>query len=112
METKNRNSIKMIIIDLIIAVLGIIFDQYTKVLASPLKENGPIVLINNVLELYYIENRGDAFGMLQGQRIFFIIIAVVLLAAMIFVFIKIPAEKKYIKLWIEQYTNRVGITSY
>lgn len=94
----SKNSIKMIIIDLIIAFIGIVIDQVTKVMVTPLKESGPVELIKDVLEFHYHENKGAAFGMLQGQRIFFIVIAVVLLAVMIFVFIRIPAEKKYIKL--------------
>ena len=33
-----------------------------------LKDQDPIVLIKNVFELYYLENRGAAFGIFQGKR--------------------------------------------
>ena len=50
-------------------------DQITKFLAVRyLMEGGPIVLIDGVFELRYLENRGSAFGLMQNQRIFFIII--------------------------------------
>ena len=35
-----------------------------------------LLLIKDVFELHYLENRGAAFGMLQNQRAFFIIITV------------------------------------
>ena len=53
-------------------------DQITKFLAVRyLMEGGPIVLIDGVFELRYLENRGSAFGLMQNQRIFFIIITFV-----------------------------------
>ncbi|MFQ8841064.1 MAG: signal peptidase II [Clostridium fessum] len=44
-------------------------DQFTKHLAVVhLKGQKPFVLIKGVFEFYYSENRGAAFGMLQGRR--------------------------------------------
>ena len=93
-----KNSKKMLAFDIILTILLIIYDQYTKILITPLKNSEPIVYINNVLEITYLENRGAAFGILQGQRILFILIAAVVLVVMGFFFVKIPAKKKYIKL--------------
>ena len=43
-------------------------DQFTKHLAVVhLKGQKPFVLIKGVFEFYYSENRGAAFGMLQGK---------------------------------------------
>lgn len=94
----NGNSIIMLVINAITVAVLIFIDQFTKILLTPLKENGPIILINGVLELRYLENRGAAFGMLQGARTIFLVIAVFVVIVMGYIFIKIPNEKKYIKL--------------
>ena len=57
-------SVLMGVIGFIILVLA---DQWTKKMAVlRLKDQDPIVLIKNVFELYYLENRGAAFGIFQG----------------------------------------------
>lgn len=57
------------------------FDQYTKLLAkSHLENSKPFVLLDGVFELLYSENRGAAFGMLQGRQTFFFLIAIVVVA--------------------------------
>jgi signal peptidase II len=62
---------KMLVIDFMLAVVLIAFDQFTKYLAiSKLKGHPAHVLIEGVLELQYLENRGSAFGMLQNQKYF------------------------------------------
>lgn len=72
---------------MLIAAAGLVgLDQWTKYLAaSGLTE--PIPLWAGVFELQYCENRGVAFGMLQGQRWVFIpltLLVVGLLAMMLF----------------------------
>ena len=62
-------------------IVSIGLDQWTKALAvAKLKGNQPFVLINGVFEFYYSENRGAAFGMLQGRQFLFFIIAAFVLA--------------------------------
>ena len=57
-------------------ILLVFLDQYTKYLAAKfLKPGGPVILIRNVLELRYLENRGAAFGMLQNRKWIFIVFA-------------------------------------
>ena len=52
------------------AVLLILFDQFTKMLAVAHLKNQPSnVLIDGVFELRYLENRGSAFGMMQNKLI-------------------------------------------
>jgi signal peptidase II len=53
----------------------------------------PLVLINDFLRLYYIENRGAAFGILQGRRSFLTIITIIVL-----VFLTIYLFRNYRKL--------------
>lgn len=62
-------------------------DILIKRYAASVWADKPLVLINGVLEMTYVENRGAAWGMLQGARVAFIILtAVFLLAAVYFYF--------------------------
>lgn len=90
-----------IVFDFVILVLLTLFDQFTKHLASThLKTKGDYVLIKDVFELHYLENKGAAFGMLQGQKVFFVIVALVICVAFTYLLFRIPMEKKYIVLRI------------
>lgn len=90
-----------LIIDFILLIVLIVGDQFTKYLAViNLKEKSAIPLISGVLELNYLENKGAAFGMLKNQKWFFIFVAIIILACIIYVLAKAPTEKKYIVLHI------------
>ena len=53
-------------------VLALALDQVTKYLAvMDLRKNGPVILIKNVFQLQYLENRGAAFGIMQNRQFFF-----------------------------------------
>ena len=84
----------------LITVIGLTaFDQWTKWLAViKLKDSDPFVLISGVFELNYTENRGAAFGMLQDQRIFFLIMTVIVLVGLAFLFYRMPFERYYLPL--------------
>ncbi len=69
----------------------VLFDQYTKLLAvAHLKGKTPFVILDGVFELLYSENRGAAFGMLQGKQGFFFVIGAVVVAAAIYVMWRMP----------------------
>lgn len=78
----------------VLLLLGL--DQWTKSLAvAHLKGQASIDIIEGVFQLHYLENRGAAFGMMQGQKTFFVIgtlLAVVLLS---YFYWKIPSGKRY-----------------
>lgn len=75
------------------------FDQYTKHLAVlHLKGGSPFIIWNGVFELYYSENRGAAFGMMQGRQGIFFIIAVLVIAAAGWALYRMPAGKRYLPL--------------
>ncbi len=79
----------------ITALVGL--DQYTKYLAETvIRQDGPFVIIKNVFELSYVENRGAAFGMLQNQQTFFFIMTVLFILAAVYFFYTIPFEKRYL----------------
>lgn len=80
-------------------LLLVIFDQLTKWLAiTKLKGKESFDLIRNVLELEYLENRGAAFGMLQNQRVFFVVLTAVMLVGIAYLFIKTPKTKRYLPI--------------
>lgn len=91
----------LLIFDVLLLILLIVVDQITKYLAvGRLKDHPPFVIWDGVFELHYLENRGAAFGMLQGQKIFFVLIAVIIVAVIVYVLWKAPYQKMYTKLHI------------
>ena len=92
---------KKYLLALCIVILLVIPDQLTKHLAIlHLKGTDGITLIGGVLRLYYLENRGSAFSLFQNQRTWFIIFTIIILAALFFVYRKIPSAPKMIWLKI------------
>lgn len=88
-----------LITDFILCILLIALDQVTKYFAIRyLKDKPAIVLAEGIFELRYLENRGAAFGMLQNQKVFFILISLIVLAAIAYFLFKMPQEKKYVPL--------------
>lgn len=88
------------ILTLTAVLLGIGLDQFTKYLAVLYLKEEPVILIKDVLELHYLENRGAAFGMLQNQQWFFLIITVITVALMVYIYVKLPFQKHFILLRI------------
>lgn len=85
-----------IILDLLGICALVALDQFTKYLAViHLRDKPAYIIINGVLELNYLENKGAAFGMLQNQKAFFIFVAVVILSVIGYVLLKTPDGRKY-----------------
>lgn len=77
-------------------------DQYTKMLAAAhLKGKDAYCIIDGVFELLYSENRGAAFGMMQGKQGFFLLIAAVVLGAAIYMMWKMPSWKQKRYHWMK-----------
>lgn len=92
---KNKKIIRLIIDTLIIAVL-VWLDHLTKNMAvEKLKNQRAFILIENVFELNYLENRGAAFGVFQNQKTMFLITGTIMLAIVIYVLLRLPKGKKY-----------------
>lgn len=69
----------------IIPILIIILDQLTKYFSVvDLEGEAPIVLIENFLQLNYVRNYGAAFGIMNSQRTFFLIITIIIVFGIIF----------------------------
>lgn len=91
-----RRRTKMLLMDAVIMLLLLGLDQATKYLAiMNLKDKPAISLIEGVLELNYLENRGSAFGMLQNQKFFILFVGVVFLAVILFFLFKLPDDRKF-----------------
>ena len=72
-----KNGLKNYVMAVILVIVAVLIDQYTKYLAVTHLKDGPaFVLIDNVFELNYLENRGAAFGLLQNRQIFFVCVAI------------------------------------
>ena len=71
---------------IILSVLVLVgLDQWTKALAVRfLKGAEPFVIWNGVFELRYLENRGAAFGLFQGQRTYFLLVGVIVFIACLY----------------------------
>ena len=93
---KEISKVKMLVADAVIAVVLLVFDQFTKYLAiEKLKGNAPYVLIEGVLELDYLENRGSAFGMFQNQKVFLLLVGIVFMLFLLILLWKLPEQKKF-----------------
>jgi len=93
---KTHNKMGMTIISIVLAVILIAFDQFTKWLAvTKLKGQEAFVLIEGVFELDYLENRGVAFGMLQNQRWPILIFGAFFMIAIVLIIFRLPEGKKY-----------------
>jgi len=69
---------------LILSIFIILADQITKSAATQyLMGERPIEIIKNFVELHYVKNYGAAFGILQNQRWFFIVITSIVVFAMV-----------------------------
>ena len=84
---------------LVALVLELYLTSGQKFLATTyLKGKEDIVLIKNVFCLHYLENRGAAFGIFQGQKTFFIITTLLLLLSMtLYFYIRLPYTKRFLR---------------
>ena len=79
----------------------IFIDQLTKsIVTNNLSTGNKIIVIPEVFEIFYLENRGAAFGILQGQRVLFFVITIIVLLLLVVFLFRLPYQKKYIPLYI------------
>lgn len=77
----------------------LLIDQGTKFLAvDHLKWQSDVILIPDVLQLKYLENRGMAFGLLQGRIPVFVLLCFLFLGIFLYIYIKIPKTAYYLPL--------------
>ncbi len=84
------------IIPIILAVVLIAVDQITKYIAlTRLKPVGNVTFIKGFMDFTFVENRGAAFGILNGKTWLLLIIAVVICVVLIAAMKKMPDTKEY-----------------
>lgn len=82
-------------------VILVAFDQITKFFARTELKGNPKVLWDGVFSLYYHENRGSIWGILQGKIDILLVFSVFLFALLIYVYVKTPKIKVYYPLfWV------------
>lgn len=98
---EKRTNISRLVLLGVSTCLLVVLDQVTKLAAmQKLKGTDGISIIQGVFELQYLENRGSAFGLMQGKRVFFIIMAVVVLAVISYIYVRIPLTKRFLYMRI------------
>lgn len=86
----------MWIISLLVCGLLIGADQFAKFQAvTHLKPIGSVTVLEGFLDLTFVENRGAAFGMLHGQRWFFVVLTIVVSIVIVVAYFKMPQTKEY-----------------
>lgn len=78
----------MLILSIIAIVVLVSLDQFVKYLTVTNLMLKPIVLIENIFELTYVENKGAAWSILENQIWFFILMTVIILALIAYAFYK------------------------
>ena len=82
-----------------VAAVIVILDQVTKALVvANIPLDGYVEAIPGLFHLTYIRNTGAAFSMLEGQRIFFLVITAVFLGGVIYCIVKKVFARPY--FWI------------
>lgn len=98
---KKRSKRKLLLLDILIAELLILSDQFTKHLAiTYLKHQPAYSIIDGVLEFNYLENKGVAFGLLQNQETLFLFVGIIFLSVICYTLYKAPYKKKYAVLHV------------
>lgn len=101
MKTSNKKRVLCLFLDIIFFAGLVYLDQITKALAvKHLKDQPAFVLMDGVFELHYLENRGAAFGMLQNQKVLFVVIAAIMMIVITYMLIRLPRNKHYVPLEI------------
>ncbi len=96
LEKISKKKKNFLLFDIIMIVILVAIDQITKFLACKYLQDKPAIkIIDGVLELNFLKNSGAAFGMLQNQKVFFILVAVLILFIIAYVLFRMPDDKKY-----------------
>ncbi len=84
---------------LIIIILGLLADYFSKRWAlATLSSGGRIDLIKGFLDFQYLENRGAAFGIFQGNVIALSIISLAIAAVLVFMLFKYGKQSKVLSV--------------
>ena len=96
-----EKKVKIMILPIIVIALLTSLDQFTKfVIKSKFKLSESKEVIKKVFAITYIQNKGAAWGVMQGKRIFFLILTVLVVIGCFYILYNIIDNRKYIMLTI------------
>lgn len=96
-----EKKIKIMFLPVIFIALLTSIDQFTKfVIKSKFELYESKELIKNVFAITYIQNKGAAWGVMQGRRIFFLILTALVVIGCFYVLYNTIGNHKYIMLTI------------
>jgi len=99
MKKETKQKVLWLLMDLGLAVILVVLDQLSKRAAiDKLKDKDAFVILKNVFELDYLENRGSAFGMFQNQKVFLLIVGVIFMTITFYVLWRTPAKKRFLPI--------------
>jgi signal peptidase II len=85
--------------EIIIILIVNIIDRITKIWASKNLVNGnEVVVIKNIFEFSYLENRGAAWGVFQGKVNFLVIVTIIIVIGLIFYLLKYKPRRKVMRI--------------
>lgn len=84
---------------LIAFIIVVSVDQASKYLIQQMMDlNTSILVLGDLLRLTYIRNPGAAFGIMIGNRYFFLVLSLLACGVMIYYFYKMPASERWGRL--------------
>lgn len=90
----NKNKLIHLVYAAVFFVL-ISVDRITKHLAIVYLKEEDKVLIPDILSFHYLENKGAAWGIFQDAFLLFFVITILVIGMMVFLYIRLPMERKY-----------------
>lgn len=96
---------KQSILAVLSLLLLVMLDQASKLLAvyklSPEQGGTDQILWQGVFRLHYLENRGAAFGMMQGRKLLLAATALIVAALLCLLYVRLPKEPRFSALrWL------------
>lgn len=89
----------MYIAFLMVSLFMVLLDFVTKYIVTVSMDlHQTIPLLNNIFHLTYVRNTGAAFSMLSGQRLFLILLPILIIVAIVVYIIKYKPKNKFLLL--------------
>jgi signal peptidase II len=86
-------------VEILIIILGLILDRFTKVWAlNSLSKVPEIVLVKDFFSFSYLENRGAAFGIFQNKLLFLTLITFIVMLAIAYYLIRYKPNSKLLRI--------------
>ncbi|AYD40621.1 signal peptidase II [Clostridium fermenticellae] len=87
--------------EFLVVIVVLILDRITKLWALNILTKVPeIVILKNIFGFSYLENRGAAFGILQNRVILLVVITFIVIAGVIYYFLRYKPNSRILKISI------------